>query len=419
MPRRLTGKVVLVLAFLFPCMGATVEHAASTLYWLLVLHGLVLGRGEWRKLWRWERQVLIGFTLFFLAIVIALTQTEDTREGWKAVERGLRMPFLIPAYLGLRKTGAELGPHFLWGSVAGLFAACLSSLYDLQILGLERATGAYHPIVFGDITSYLIVISLSGIFTVPVSRWLGVGCGVGLLLASWACLCSGTKAAWLAIPISAVALVWLNRKGLRVKAVAVVGFLISLAVVTIVFLPNVSTHRFMEMLDELDTYRRDPTAFTSTGQRLNMWRDSIAIFRESPVLGTGPGDFAADTRSLIEAGRSSLVKPYSHAHSIYFDALATTGLIGLVSMTVFLLAIPMKIYYTQWRDGAEAWPRFYALGGMMTVLCFAVFGLAEAWLSRMPVLTCFLVGHLVFMSSLGNSIKDAPVSQDSVALTME
>jgi O-antigen ligase len=99
-------------------------------------------------------------------------------------------------------------------------------------------------------------------------------------------------------------------------------------------------------------------------------------------------------------GRSSLEYQFGHAHSIYFDVLATAGLVGLVGVLVLMQAVPFRMFYLPWLKENDPWLSFYALSGMTTIIAFAVFGLTEGWLARNMFVRTYLMCILVVMSSI-------------------
>ena len=90
-----------IAVFLFPILIATIHHGGGTLYVLLLLFGLFLGWPAWRSLELWEKKVLIGFSIFFVAVCLSLANTQDFASGVKKLERYIHFPLLIPMYCWL------------------------------------------------------------------------------------------------------------------------------------------------------------------------------------------------------------------------------------------------------------------------------------------------------------------------------
>jgi O-antigen ligase len=77
---------------------------------------------------------------------------------------------------------------------------------------------------------------------------------------------------------------------------------------------------------------------SSTGQRLDMWHAAWCFHQESPLIGNGPHQFKKlilDPKRTCEISVTNSKQYYVQAHSFYFNALATVGWLGLISMLLF------------------------------------------------------------------------------------
>lgn len=73
-------------------------------------------------------------------------------------------------------------------------------------------------------------------------------------------------------------------------------------------------------------YVENQDSQTSGGIRLHYWRMSLEMFRESPLLGTGPGSF----RQRLEEPTNPLRdQTHRHAHNEYISLLSQHGMVGL------------------------------------------------------------------------------------------
>jgi O-antigen ligase len=84
----------------------------------------------------------------------------------------------------------------------------------------------------------------------------------------------------------------------------------------------------------------------SKGSRPALWKDSLGIFRDHPLLGAGMGSFVT-VYPAYQSEPQDLVT--DHAHSDYVEALAETGLIGGV---LIFAALFMFIRSTLWNLAA-------------------------------------------------------------------
>lgn len=84
----------------------------------------------------------------------------------------------------------------------------------------------------------------------------------------------------------------------------------------------------------------DPTVTPSTDIRMLLWQGALDVWEANPLLGTGPETFAYsyyEYRSNAHNLTSEWNFVYNKAHNEYFNYLANTGAIGLVSYVSVIL----------------------------------------------------------------------------------
>ena len=397
-------RLVVLLAALFPLLSVSVPSGGSALYTLLVLPALIYAWPERKFLRGEERWWLLAYVALFVLAAMSLLYVTDLELGVEKLERYMRLATLGLVYLFLRRMNVEIGRFFLAGVVAAAFSLALQALYQTQFLHEAVAIGLYHKIVFGDVAVLIFTIMVAAVLTVagrPLHFFL---LGVAMVAALYASLMSATRGAWLLLPLVSLVLVWLYRSkiGRRGWITIVASFCLLIAVLAI-WQPKAIIKPMATGVHEVERYLNDPNKPGSWGARLEMWGNSIKIWREHPWLGTGLGDFSHDSQALVEVGLSQNqegAEMFGHAHSIYFDALASFGALGLLLLVVALFVLPWRHFYRYWREAAEPWQRFYALSGLLTVVAFAEFGLTEGWTSRNPFVNPYIIYIAVFASSL-------------------
>jgi tetratricopeptide (TPR) repeat protein len=75
--------------------------------------------------------------------------------------------------------------------------------------------------------------------------------------------------------------------------------------------------------------------------RLDLWRSSLAIFAEHPLLGGGPGTWVQLKVEANPPGAPNLI--LAHAHNLYFQALAELGLAGVAALAVLAAAVVRRL----------------------------------------------------------------------------
>ncbi len=391
--------LVLLLIAAFPVLAATVKDGVGVVHALLLLLGLVYGWPAWRCLQPAEKRLFIGLALFCGVAILSLLHTELLRNGLSKLERYLYFPLMLPVYLLLRRLDLTAGHALLGGVVLASFVYAAQAWYQTAVQGMPVAVGAYHKIIFGDLATWLLAILLVALLTVaerPIHYILG---GIAMLAAAYASLLSMTRGAWLLLPVLLVMLLFIYRRNISRRGWRQIGMsLVLLVVVLSIWQPERVVRGIENGIADIQRTLDDPTARSSWGERLLMWRDAITIWRQEPFLGTGIGDFKLHRQQLKEQGLTQYPEAYAHAHNVYLHALAVTGLLGFLALVGLVFFYPFWLFYRYWSSAGTPWLRFYALAGMVTVIAFMVFGLTEGWLTRNAMVKSYLLGLVVLLA---------------------
>jgi O-antigen ligase len=399
-----TTAIPAALVFVFPSVVATTDGVGSWVYVSLLVAGLVLGRG-WPELEVREKHMLLGMVAVLPVMALALVGVSDLGMGLTRLERFARIAAILPIYLMLRRIGL---PHQAlgWGAILATAVMAGQAWYQTERLGLDKAMGFYHHIVFGDLA--VLWGSLGVLFALTCLRpWVGIAVGsAAAAAATYAAVLSQARGGWLAVPVLLVAGAWLawrvdrrdgpDRRRPRWGWVAVLLTVIGLGA----WQAGPVGERLMLAASDLETFTEDPAAETSWGIRLNLWRNSLLLARDHPLLGIGPGQFNARMHEMVADGRSlnAWVTEYSHAHSIYFDALVSAGILGLIAMFAGYFFLPFRTFGGMLESARTAGGRYCAIGGVLTVLAFATFGLSEALWTRNPFVTTYVICIAVLLA---------------------
>jgi O-antigen ligase len=186
--------------------------------------------------------------------------------------------------------------------------------------------------------------------------------GIGLLLMGGALLLTYSRGAWL-VGVPASLLFLAAMRGRRSLTVAV-GALVVLAVVILLV---VGAGRLTSLLD---------TSEGTTFFRVQLWRSSLAMLGDHPVLGVGLDNF-------LYAYRSEYVLPtaweefdLSHPHNFLLDFWLRLGIFGLAAIIWLLGAFYRKAWrlYRRLPDGDV---RLLILGLMAGMVSFIAHGLVD------------------------------------------
>lgn len=103
--------------------------------------------------------------------------------------------------------------------------------------------------------------------------------------------------------------------------------------------------------------------------RISQWKSAIAAFKERPILGVGYMNFEPMSQPLKVKYNISGADFGGHAHSNYFEALASTGIIGFVFFMLWQIFWFIEMYKRNDIIGKIALP---------FIICFIAGGLTQA-----------------------------------------
>lgn len=243
--------------------------------------------------------------------------------------------------------------------------AALSSWAIFQGLWLhvERPPTLMDPVHAGYVISYGLILILVYLLHSQEHRTTAL---IGAGIISLALILTSTRGAWFAvlIAITAVAGMRPNKK-------------IYLSIVTLafasLFLIPATRERLHQAYDDLSTYHYGHPVEKSLYARLDMWQASLEMFKTSPIIGIGPGNWKKEMHAMIDLKKASpAVQRFNQPHNMYLNSLATTGVIGFAG----LVAIAIFPLYFAWRSGLGK--NFFTDALFAVSLVFIIQGLSDS-----------------------------------------
>jgi O-antigen ligase len=275
------------------------------------------------------------------------------------------------------------GPkEWLWyGIVVGSVLAFALALYERLVLGIERANGGEHPIMFGDTGMMLGLLSLvAAVYFYSQKRSLllcfaviGGLCGMG------ASVLSGSRGGWVAVPLIGFFLLWECRDLLGRKLLAGVVSVAAICIFVAIAVPQTGIQkRAGEAISNIQQYSDGSRTNTSVGARFDMWKAAIYMFEQAPIFGVGESQVRPIKTQLAAQGMiHEKAIPYDHAHNEYLQALSTRGIVGLVILLAMYL-VPMRLFLKKLRVHRDNWRiRSYAMAGALIPMCYMDFALTQ------------------------------------------
>jgi len=388
------------LVFLFPVFVCTVKSWHSSLYLVMVLCSFFLVKGQWADSETETKQLFYVLLVFFLIAAVSLFNAEDLYQWFKRLSKLSYLFGIIILFLAAQKMKLDFSRPFVKGVTLG--SLCLSgvAIYQTCFLSIERAHGMTHPIVFGNVAMLFTVLLLAHLVYRPTKeKWywsLLAMCAA--LVASFLSLSRGC---WVVIPLLAlVSPFFFGKQLIRRKSFALIGLVLFCLVGVSLGFGSTINGQLDRTLGNVESFFEGEDLNSSIGQRFLMWDIALDMFKQNPILGSGLGDFKNDSIVMMKSGETALKVEHSHAHNIFFESLATMGLLGMLSMIFALIIMPWSIFWSAWKGARNIATRRAAVSGMLVVFCFTVFGLSESWISRSPFIIVYCVSVFVFLSAI-------------------
>ncbi|GAC1511681.1 MAG: hypothetical protein NVS2B16_13450 [Chloroflexota bacterium] len=322
----------------------------------------------------WLRWTLIEPAVYFALLVALVCRTKD----WYLVGAAVIFAGFVVAIIGL----VQYQTHQNLGTVPGTTLVRLRSVYgspDNVGLLLDRAL----PL--------LLAVSL-----VPRLHWVP---RTVLLMAgtvmTGALVLSASRGAEVAVLVAFLVLAALRFPAGRWIAVAIVGIG---ALVVVVRGPALArTFQFGHQ--------------NTVSRRLDLWRSSVRMVRDHPLVGIGPDNFlhyyAPRTQLYIQCDHGlGYMEPgasqepcLSHPHNELLDFYLSTGLAGLVAF-IWLLVVFWRLSIQSLLGTLPPSERILLAGVMAAMLASNIHGLVDNsyFLVDLSILFWSLVGYVCFVS---------------------
>lgn len=388
-----------LLVLLFPVLSVLVQPSASILLGVIVLMSIFAFTLSEVRPSKHDRLIAIIFAVNVIAALLIFFIKGYNEQGWSELGRIGRFLLLWPVmsfFICFRPSS-----KIFWFSVCiASFGAGLVAGYQVLWLGSYRASATMNAILFGNISLvYTALSGLSAAFFYYHKRPLLVLIALLASLAGmFAVVASGTRGAWITVPFVTFILLYYSwgRLSFNAKLLCLVVPIILL--VSAFYTPQLKLEgRINSVVGELVADGKKANIY-SVGQRFEMWKVSIDAWLDSPVIGQGQGGYVSYMEDGVEKGRySKRIAIHSHSHNDYFFILASRGLVGLtlfLAIYIMLLNRARKVPKSNSSD-----QELFAIGLIVVVVCFAIFGLTEAILIRSQTISVFviLVGFLLAM----------------------
>lgn len=327
----LTAFVLLIVTVFFtaqPIHRSLVIDSASAL-WLIGLAFLphYLRNKRFHK----NELILYGLgALVFGVCLLSLLMSPYFDGGLKVLEPELRFLLFPLSIIAIRYSNLSfqhLALVLFLGSIAYTYITYSSHAF--------RVSGDENAVTFGNGAILLAVLSacLAYFEKNKILKLLLVLSTIGYFYASYR---AGTRGSFIIfIPLSFFFLYFLNNK-MRL------GFIALLILGGITISQSPIGAGMSRAADNTVSYFFEDKVRTNTGLRLHMWGAAFCLVQERPILGIGTHKYkeaTQDHESPCKLPSYNRKGYFTQAHSLYFNTLATVGILGLSSILAFFILV--------------------------------------------------------------------------------
>jgi O-antigen ligase len=218
------------------------------------------------------------------------------------------------------------------------------SSYGKDILLSKRAIGTFpSPNILG---SYLVMMFFLFLHyhirhrespACPPKPWhrrkATHGVGLVMFMLIIALILTKSLGAWLSLIVTLIILAALSYNNVKKYKIYVIASIVIITLILVFIIIN-----RWERLTDLENPQNSIT------QRLNYWRTAIAVIKDHPLAGVGPGNF----QEVFLRYKVGLTTDTRYAHNILLQQWSETGILGFIGMILLLFSF-IKKYRTESR----------------------------------------------------------------------
>lgn len=411
----ISAKLVPILACLFPILCLAYGKGYKAIPAILLLFSLPTLFSIPRTVLTKDVKILIGAYLFYFGIFVFSALLHG--DSLSRLDGPSRFVLCIPIFIAILR----YPPPFSWimksivvaSYIAGIAALVLVFNYSQSRAfssGNDFFSKGYMQIQSGDIAMTFGIMCLPiAIYYLNKSALItSLICSLGAVFGMSASYLSGARGAWAFVPVAILFLLYMNRAVIQKNRKKLVALII-VTITTLLMFTMINTKlnirsithleipQIQRISQSLDQYAKGYTN-TSTGVRLELWRDSVYTFIESPFVGVG-----YDMRNELRAQRreDGIITLLdwtwnTHSHNQYLEALSVRGILGFIGlMGIFI--VPLFIFRKMYSDGNEQ-VKTIAQCGALSVIMMMGYCLTQAMFRHnsgaifYPLMTVILLG---------------------------
>ncbi|MGB2867167.1 MAG: O-antigen ligase family protein [Bacteroidota bacterium] len=359
LPQKISLAGIFLFAFSIPISFVPAEFgmALAILGWA--------ADGLMNKRWKFQGHAVLLPLAFYLAwnLLSSLISPRPLHSLWAWADNEWSVCIMLVMFWTVEdvQTLRRLVYTFLATSSIAMIYGIWQTFYGVELyrgIDLARMENLYRSVGFNGFYLTFAGFAMSVFFlaasffieTKSKVRWL---LGAAALAAFLAVVGTFARSIWLSFLVAIPASGFL--RGRKMGLILTGSFIVVIAAVFLI-MPDIR-HRAFSIMD-----------ISANETRLNLWKTSIKISNDFPILGIGEDNFDYYFERYRVEGYYDAT---GHPHNDYFSALVQSGYPGLLAF-IAIWVVAIRAGYRSWRSATDPTTRAVIAGAMMGILGFMV-----------------------------------------------
>ncbi len=290
-----------------------------------------------------DHVLMLSLYLLFAALLMMLGQHLREQIGMPRLATVLAICLLVGAELN---TLAGVLQHYRWDTFLN------------SVVTVKTSAAVYGNVAQPNHFAHYVAL---GLFSLGLLQHrFGWRIWLTMLLASpmlFVMVLSGSRSGWLYLVAALMLAWWWQRKEPALRSL--LRYTVALCVAYALMHGLVQLPWLQGSTDSVSAAERLINLAGTKSIRLHLWKESLLIFAQFPLLGAGFGQFAWQHLQLAaELRNPEIVGLYNNAHNIVMQLAAETGLAGLL---VFFSTVGIWSWHTLLRHATYTLERWWAV----------------------------------------------------------
>lgn len=398
----LIGMLMGLLILSLPVSLIAIPKGGNIVILMLILSliGLIFNR-EKIKLHKWERYFIFSFIFYFAVIAVNLWWFDG---NLRDLDTPSRLLLVLPIYFFIRKSDINAS-WLVWGVVIGAIASGVIKFGMIDVAYLSKVVS----VQTGNFSLFSSIFGLSSLMFLKknnshMKNFIFFTAFVFGILAS---ILSGGRGVWISAVLSLLIILFINPMNWSGKIKFVIILLFLTNFIGAYFVPETGVkNRIDAAMSNVTSWMSSGKANNSSGARLEMWKASLEIIKQNPMIGVGEDNYAMHQKKLIDQGKiDKFVGNFTHPHNEYLSSLVEQGLVGLFSF-ILLLLLPLKYIYIEMKKNPNTYQGSLAIVGVFIILHYLFYSFTanvfahQSTMLFFAVMLVIVIGHLTFNKKL-------------------